>query len=116
MGLFGRVQETEHDLTEFDLQRRAPRDMRAYEFYLRPGSSGPWLLAATNRRTATDLLWECLAASSPEEPAMISHVSAANEWAVDVGMAARLDLHQEGYLGLRHMRPPAPYLHHGAFL
>ena len=32
------------------------------------------------------------------------------------GLAARLDLHQEGYLGLRGMRPPAPYLHHGSLL
>ena len=72
------------------------------------------LLAATDRRTATRLLWEALA--STDGPTRVDHVTAANEWAVDVGMAARLDLHQEGYLGLRHMRPPAPYLHHGAFL
>jgi GNAT superfamily N-acetyltransferase len=72
------------------------------------------LLAATNRRTASRLLWEGLAAS--EGPVEVGHVTAANEWAVDVGMAARLDLHQEGYLALRDMRPPAPYLHHGAFL
>ncbi|MFC6288558.1 GNAT family N-acetyltransferase [Nocardioides sp. GCM10027113] len=72
------------------------------------------LLAATNRRTATRLLWEALASS--DGPTSVDHVTAANEWAVDVGMAARLDLHQEGYLALREMRPPAPYLHHGAFL
>jgi GNAT superfamily N-acetyltransferase len=72
------------------------------------------LLAATDRRTATGLLWECLASASG--PTRVDHVTAANEWAVDVGMAARLDLHQEGYLALRHMRPPTPYLHHGSFL
>lgn len=77
---------------------------------------GAYLLAATNRRTASDLLWECLAASSPEEPATISHVSAANEWALDVGMAARMDLHTSGYLALRDMKPPRPYLHSGHFL
>ncbi len=33
----------------------------------RPGG-GPYLLAATSRRTATDLLWESLAASSPSVP------------------------------------------------
>ena len=47
---------------------------------------------------------------------MVGHVTAANQWAVDVGMAARLDLHQEGYLGLRGMKPPAPYVHNGALL
>jgi hypothetical protein len=31
-------------------------------------------------------------------------------------MTARLDLHQEGYLALRGLAPPAPYLHHGVFL
>ena len=77
---------------------------------------GAYLLAATNRRTATDLLWECLAASSPEEPATISHVSAANEWAVDVGMAARMELQTSGYLALRDMKPPMPYVHSGHFL
>ncbi len=72
------------------------------------------LLAATNRRTATRLLWESLASTEGETE--IGHVTAANEWAIDVGLAARLDLHQEGYLALRNMKPPAPYLHHGAFL
>ena len=35
---------------------------------------------------------------------------------VDVGLAARLELAPGGYLALRGMRPPAPYLHHGALL
>ena len=72
------------------------------------------LLAATNRRTATRLLWEALASTEGETE--VGHVTAANEWAVDVGLAARLDLHQEGYLALRNMKPPAPYLHNGVFL
>jgi GNAT superfamily N-acetyltransferase len=74
----------------------------------------PALLAASNRRTATRLLWECLASSG--ESALVPHVTAANEWAVDVGLAARLDLVQNGYLGLRNMGPPTPYLHHGSLL
>jgi hypothetical protein len=74
----------------------------------------PALLAATNRRTATRLLWECLATSSGG--VLVPHVTAANEWAIDVGLAARLDLVQQGYLALRNMRPPAPYLHHGSLL
>ncbi len=72
------------------------------------------LLAATNRRTATRLLWEALASSG--ETARVRHLTVANEWALDVGIAARLDLYQEGYLGLRHMDPPTPYLHNGALL
>lgn len=83
--------------------------------YVRPDGS-PYLLAATNRRTATDLLWEALASSNPDEPVEIAHVTAANEWAIDVGMGARLDLHPDGYLGLRQMKPPMPYLPSGRFL
>jgi GNAT superfamily N-acetyltransferase len=83
-----------------------------YAYHASDGT--PMLLAATNRRTATRLLWECLAAAG--ETAYVPHVTAANEWAVDVGLAARLDLQQEGYLGLHGMRPPAPYLHHGSLL
>jgi RimJ/RimL family protein N-acetyltransferase len=83
--------------------------------YLRPDGS-PYLLAATNRRTATDLLWEALAATSPDEVVEVPHISAVNEWAVDVGLAARLDLHTSGYLGLRHLKAPMPYLHSGRFL
>lgn len=80
--------------------------------YVQGGSVA--LLAATNRRTATRLLWAALAESGEE--ATVAHITAANEWAIDVGMAARLELHTEGYLGLRGMAPPTPYLHNGALL
>jgi GNAT superfamily N-acetyltransferase len=74
----------------------------------------PAALAASNRRTATRLLWAFLAEAPPE--ASIPHVTGANQWVLDVGLAAGLRLHQSGYLGLRGMKPPAPYLHHGALL
>lgn len=83
--------------------------------YVEPGG-GPYLLAATNRRTATDLLWETLAASSPEQTVTVGRLTAANEWAVDVGMAARMALRTEGFLALRHQKPPMPYLPSGHFL
>ncbi len=83
--------------------------------YVRPGGT-PYLLAATNRRIATDLLWETLAATSPDEPVSLTHLTAANEWALDVGLACRLQLWTSGYLGLRGMKPPMPYLHSGLFL
>ena len=71
----------------------------------------PFLLAATSRRAATALLWEALAATSPDEPALVSHLTVDNGWALDVGMAARMELHTRGYLALRGFkRPPAPYL------
>ncbi len=74
------------------------------------------LLAATNRRTAAGLLWAALADAAPGSRVTVPHITAANQWAVQVGLAARLELHQEGYLGLRGMKPPAPYIHNGALL
>ncbi len=78
------------------------------------GDGGVQLLAATNRTAATRLLWTAIADGGPEQS--VRHLTAANEWAIDVGLAARLELHQEGYLGLRGMTPPSPYVHHGALL
>lgn len=72
------------------------------------------LLAASNRRTATRLMWTALAEGP--ELASVSHLTGANQWALDIGFAARLDLHQEGYLALRGMKPPSPYVHNGALL
>ncbi|MGA8245936.1 MAG: GNAT family N-acetyltransferase [Nocardioides sp.] len=74
---------------------------------------GTALLAATNRRTASRLLWEAIASS---DDVLIGHITPENDWAVDVGLAARLQLDQGGYLALRHMRPPRPYLAHGALM
>jgi GNAT superfamily N-acetyltransferase len=74
---------------------------------------GVALLAATDRRTASRLLWEAIASA---DDLLIGHVTAENDWAVEVGLAARLELDQGGYLALRHMRPPKPYLAHGALM
>lgn len=78
------------------------------------GRSGPTLLAAIDEDTATRLLWACLARA--EDAVAITHVTAANQWALDVGMAARLTLTTHGYLGVRGMAPPVGYLHHGSVL
>jgi hypothetical protein len=74
------------------------------------------LLAATDRRTATTLLWEALAGAPADQAVRLTHLTTANEWAIDVGLAARLSVRTRGYLALRGMKPPAPYVHHGALL
>jgi GNAT superfamily N-acetyltransferase len=76
----------------------------------------PVLLAASNRRTATRLMWEALASSPPGSEVSVAHVTAVNDWALDVGLAARLSVRTSGHLALQGMRPPMPYLHHGSFL
>ncbi|WP_322936595.1 GNAT family N-acetyltransferase [Nocardioides bizhenqiangii] len=72
------------------------------------------VLAATDEATARALLWTCLADAGPEY--LVPHVTAANQWAIDVALTAGLELAQSGYLGVRGMAPPAPYVHNGALL
>ncbi|MGH3359774.1 MAG: GNAT family N-acetyltransferase [Nocardioidaceae bacterium] len=72
------------------------------------------LLAAAHPRTAQKLLWEALATARGDT--LVNCITTANEWAVDVGLAARLDIGQEGYLAVRGMSDPAPYLASGHFL
>lgn len=74
----------------------------------------PSLLAAEDQETAQNLVWESLASS--EGDTLVNCITTANEWAVDVGLAARLNIGQEGYLALRGMGVPAPYLASGQFL
>ena len=72
------------------------------------------VLAATDEATARALLWTCLAEAGAEY--LVPHVTGANHWAIDVALTAGLDLAQSGYLGVRGMAPPAPYVHNGAVL
>ncbi len=68
------------------------------------------LLAATTRAGAQRLLWEALARTEPGAEVLIRSLTSDQEWAVDVGLAAGLQVEQDAYLALRHMRPPAPYI------
>jgi GNAT superfamily N-acetyltransferase len=79
-------------------------------------SGGAYLLAASNRRTAQMLLWEALASSEDGDGAKADHLTAEQEWAVDVGLAAGLRVENSGYVAVRHMKPPMPYLPSGHFL
>jgi GNAT superfamily N-acetyltransferase len=74
------------------------------------------LLAATSRRIAVRLLASALLSLPAGTTASLRHLTAEQEWAVDVGFAAGLDLAADGYLCLRGMRPPSPYLPSPAFL
>jgi hypothetical protein len=76
--------------------------------YVSPAGA-PYLLAATNRRTAGRLLWEGLAAAGGH-PVAFGPLTSNQEWALDIGLAAGLGVHNRGYLALRNMRPPMPYI------
>jgi GNAT superfamily N-acetyltransferase len=127
--------ETDVDLLDsLDRQRRDAAHGPDHEVLLaqnrlvvvdRPSGSGyaylaadgkPAIVCASNRRTATMLLWEAVASAPPDADLTIPHITAANEWAIDVGLAAGLAVHTAGYLAVRGMKPPAPYVHHGALL
>lgn len=79
--------------------------------YLDAGGA-PVLLAATGRRAACDLLWDALATTGPGGPVRVEHVTSPNAWALDVCLAAGLEVGLGGYLALRGMRPPPAYLPH----
>ncbi|MDX6314335.1 MAG: hypothetical protein QOF84_4502 [Streptomyces sp.] len=83
--------------------------------YLRPDGRVE-LLAATSRRLATRLLTAALLTLPDGTPAYVSNLTADQQWALDVGLTAGLDITNAGYICLRGMRPPAPYVPSGAFL
>lgn len=68
------------------------------------------LLAATNRSIAQRLLWAALARSEVGSEVAVRYLTADQEWAIDVAVAAGLRIERDGFLVLRHMRPPAPYV------
>jgi len=87
---------------------------QGYAYVSRTG--GVQCLAADNRRAARALLWESLAASEPDTPVEVPRISGANQWALDVATAARLEIHPRGFLATRHLKPPMPYIPHSTFL
>lgn len=74
------------------------------------------LLAATSRRLATRLLTAALLSVGEGVTAQVLDLTAEQQWAVDVGLAAGMELTCAGYVCLRGMRPPSPYIPSGAFL
>lgn len=83
--------------------------------YLRP-TGGPYLLAGTDVKSARTVLWSALEQSAPDAPASFHNVTAEQSWALDVGFAAGMELHNRGFLALRAMGVPTPYIPSGHFL
>ncbi|MFD3457511.1 GNAT family N-acetyltransferase [Streptomyces sp. NPDC058691] len=74
------------------------------------------LLAATSRRLASRLLTAALLSLPDGTTARVAHLTSEQQWAVDVGLTAGLELSTSGYVCLRGMRPPEPYIPSGFFL
>ncbi len=78
---------------------------------------GLWLLGATNEETASELLWASLAAHGSEEEVEVRWITAPQAWAVQVVLAAGLDLHPDGPICIRgNPGPLKPYLPSGPYL
>ncbi|MDX2705080.1 GNAT family N-acetyltransferase [Streptomyces sp. PA03-6a] len=74
------------------------------------------LLAATSRRLASRLLTAALLSLPEGTTARVPNLTAEQQWAVDVGLTAGLELSTSGWVCLRGMRPPEPYIPSGFFL
>ena len=80
--------------------------------YMSPGRLQ--LLAASNRRTAQRLLWAVLADCPGEAfvPTSPRRTTGRSTWAWPLGSTCT----RAAILALRGMKPPSPYVHHGALL
>jgi predicted N-acetyltransferase YhbS len=76
-----------------------------------------YLLAATDDRTAQDLLWRCLIRIAELDiEAAVDHLTAEQQWAIEACFAARLKVEPGGPVFWRGATPPCSYLPSGAFL
>ncbi len=101
-------------LAEFPLRIYEQGQSRAYAYFYRVG--GAHLLAATDVQAARQVLWAALEHSHPDTPVDFHNVTAEQSWALDVGLAAGMEVHNRGFLALRAMAPPTPYIPSGYFL
>jgi len=74
------------------------------------------LLGATSRRLAKRVLTAALLAVDEGVAVEVQDITADQQWAVDVGLDAGLELRAEGFVCYRGLRPPTPYIPSGAFL
>jgi predicted N-acetyltransferase YhbS len=89
-------------------------ERRGYVYHR--GGGHLYQLAASDPETAQRLMWQVLADCPAGQPADLHNLTANQEWAVDVGLAAGLELHVNGFVALRNLAPPTPYIPSGHFL
>lgn len=106
----------DHQAMLIDCELRIYERGRSRAYAYRHSTGGVYLLAATDVASAQTVLWATLADADPQAPIGFHNLTAAQQWAVDIGLAAGLELHNRGYLAVRSMEPPAPYIPSGHFL
>ena len=113
----GAAHGADHELMLAQLPAAGRRDTTTGSGYAYvDGRAASHLLAATNRRTATRLLWEALADGADEPVARRArHGRQRVGGRRRAGGPARA-LHRAATWRCAGMKPPAPYLHHGALL
>jgi predicted N-acetyltransferase YhbS len=90
-------------------------DGRGYAYAGRAGSA--CIVSATDDDTASALLWRCLAHDVElGRESAVEHVTAAQQWAVRIVVAAGLSLQPSGPVFWRGGTPPRSYLPSGAYL
>ncbi|MGH3357770.1 MAG: GNAT family N-acetyltransferase [Nocardioidaceae bacterium] len=112
----GAAHGVDHELMVHQHTLRVVDDSTGSGYAYVPAAGGAYLLAATNRRTASRLLWDGLASTAPGAEVTVSNLTGEQDWAIDVATEAGLGVHQRGYLALRFMKPPAPYVPSPHFL
>ena len=71
----------------------------------------PLTIAGTSREAASTALWAVLQQrAGPQRTVEIGGLTAAQDWALDIGLAAGLVPRPGGYVATRHVRPPAPFI------
>ena len=78
------------------------------------GNERPVVLAATDREVATALLTEALAGLADDRDVEVGWLTASQQWAIQVCLAAGLEVHPVGGVMVRgHPGPMSPYLPNG---
>jgi len=77
----------------------------------------PWMIAATEPKIASDLLWASLAESDGEKGVEVRWITGRQTWVVRTVLAAGLNLHPDGPICVKGSPGPLwPYLPSGAYL
>jgi GNAT superfamily N-acetyltransferase len=107
----------DHELMSSQLTMFVADDSTGGGYAYFRGDGEVYLLAATDEDTAISLLWRCAAhAVELGTKVTIEHLNAAQQWAVEVAYAARLQVTPAGPVFWRNGAPPPCYLPSGAYL